>query len=90
MEGGFNMAVSEQTQHSIKRESKVCELAIRRLREKCKVFEEKHQMDSDDFLTLFQEGTIGDEADYFEWKALMEGIREWRKTKEELARLVGC
>lgn len=84
------MAVSEQTRNSIRRESKVCELAIRRLREKCKVFEEKHQMASDDFMALFQEGTIGDEAEYFEWKALMEGIQEWRKTQEELARLAGC
>ena len=31
---------------------------------------------------------MGDEEDFFEWKALIEGIREWRQTKEHLKELI--
>lgn len=84
------MAATERLRNSIDRENKICEMAVRRLREKCEVFEAKHRMSSDDFLNRFQQGNIGDEEDFFEWKALMEGIREWQKTREELANLIGC
>jgi hypothetical protein len=34
------------------------------------VFEQKYQMQSKDFYTLFHAGKLGDDADYFEWSAL--------------------
>jgi hypothetical protein len=69
------------------RENKICELAIRRLMRKCAVFEEKHALTSDDFYTLWQQGKMDDDLDYFEWKALIEGIEEWKRTQEELKKI---
>ena len=31
---------------------------------------------------------MGDEEDFFEWKALIEGMKEWAYTKENLKGLV--
>jgi len=59
-------------------------LAIRHLKEKAGIFEEKYKISSDDFYRLFHEGKMGDDEDTFEWKALIEGISEWEWTKEQL------
>jgi hypothetical protein len=71
----------------IGREDNICELAIRRLKEKCVAFEKKYHLSSDDFFNLWLQGKVGDEVDYFEWKALIEGMEEWRQTKEDLKKL---
>ena len=74
--------------NSIEREEKICDLAIQELEERCRVFEEKYKLSSDDFYNLFQAGKMGDEQDFFEWKALIEGIKEWQQTREGLKELV--
>lgn len=71
----------------INRENRICELAIGQLKEKCKHFEEKYKISSTDFYKRFQDGEIGDEQDYFEWKSLIEGTRSWLKTKDGLKEL---
>ncbi len=64
----------------IRRENKICQAAIRYLRDKCTVFENRYKLSSDIFYSLFQEGKMGDEQDFFEWKALIDGISEWKKS----------
>jgi len=81
------MTIKKQLLPIIGRESKICELAIRQLEDKLRVFEGKYSLPSDEFYKRFQEGDIGDDQDFFEWKALLEGIQEWQETKEELMRL---
>lgn len=71
----------------VARENQICELAIRRLMGKCAAFEEKYGLTSDDFHTLWRQGKMDDELHYFEWKALIEGIEEWRQTQEELKKI---
>jgi hypothetical protein len=71
----------------IGRENRICELAIERLRDKCAEFEKRYKMSSDDFYDLWQQGKMEDETDFFEWKALIEGIYEWELTKEELKKI---
>ena len=71
----------------IGRENRICELAIRRLRDKCAVFEKKYNLSSDDFYDFWQQGKMEDETELFEWKALIEGIDEWKQTREELKKL---
>ncbi|HAO20375.1 MAG TPA: hypothetical protein DCQ37_07780 [Desulfobacteraceae bacterium] len=71
----------------IRRENKICEAAIRYLKEKCDVFEKKYLLPSDSFYSLFQKGEMGDEQDFFEWKALIDGISEWEQSRQALERL---
>ncbi|MDM8522308.1 hypothetical protein QUF80_02960 [Desulfococcaceae bacterium HSG8] len=81
------MPVKRQLLPVIGRESRICELAIRHLENKLGMFEKKYRLSSAEFYERFQKGKIGDDQDFFEWKALFEGIREWQETKEELMRL---
>ncbi len=71
----------------IRRENRICEAAIQHLKKKCDVFEKKYHLSSDNFYTLFQEGKMGDEQDFFEWKALIEGISEWEQSRQAIERL---
>jgi hypothetical protein len=87
MKRGIEMAARKQLMSVIGRESKICDLAIQQLKDKCKIFEEKYRMSSKDFYDLFQKGKMGDSQDAFEWKALIEGIQEWQQTKEEIKEL---
>ncbi|MBM4054705.1 MAG: hypothetical protein FJ264_08555 [Planctomycetes bacterium] len=73
---------------TIEREGKICDLALQELKNRCRIFENKYHLSSDEFYTLFQEGKIGDEEDFFEWKALIDGIKEWAHTKENLKGLI--
>ncbi|MCP4107232.1 MAG: hypothetical protein GY749_17100 [Desulfobacteraceae bacterium] len=73
--------------HIIKRENRICELAVRQLQDKCSIFEKKYNLSSDEFYRLWHNGNMEDEADFFEWKALIDGINEWEKTRDELMRL---
>lgn len=73
---------------TIEREEKVCDLAQQELKYRCGIFENKYHLSSNEFYKLFQEGKMGDEEDFFEWKALIEGIKEWSRTKENLKGLI--
>jgi hypothetical protein len=81
------MAIKRHLITLIQRENKICDLAIQELTSRCKFFEEKYKLSSDDFYGLFQEGKMGDEQDLFEWKVLIDGVREWQQTKEGLKEL---
>jgi hypothetical protein len=75
------MAVRKQIMPLMARESKICDLAIRHLTNKCNVFENKYNLSSKDFYERFHDGKLGDDEDMFEWKALLEGILEWKRSK---------
>lgn len=81
------MSIKTQLRPLIERENKICELAKEQLIGKCRLFEDKYKLSSDDFYKRFQDGKMGDEQDFFEWKALIEGIQEWQKTKAGLKEL---
>lgn len=81
------MGIKKQLTPLIERENKICELAVEQLKSKCKVFEKKYKLSSNDFYNRFQEGKMGDEQNFFEWKALIEGIGEWQQTKDGLKEL---
>jgi len=45
----------------------------------CSVFEQKHQMTSDDFMERFESGMLGDDAEYFDWYAAKRGLDLWAR-----------
>lgn len=73
---------------SLKRESEICKIAIADLSERVREFEKRYRMSSQDFRRRFAIGELGDDLDYFEWKALLEGLQEWEKTEQELKELI--
>ena len=73
---------------SLERESEICRIAIADLQERVQEFEKRYGMSSEDFYRRFTAGELGDDLDYFEWKALIEGLKGWEKTKQELKELI--
>jgi len=73
---------------SLERESEICQIAIVDLSERVREFEKRYGMSSEDFYQQFATGELGDDLDYFEWKALIEGLQEWEKTDQELKELI--
>ena len=50
----------------------------------CQVFETKYQMSSDEFLKRFDNGELGDDADFFAWYFAKESFDKWSRRYEIL------
>ena len=55
----------------------------------CQRFEETYGMDSDTFLQKFEDGELGDDAEFFDWFAAKRGFDLWDKRYRILQELVG-
>jgi hypothetical protein len=58
--------------------------------ESIKYFEKKYGMKTEDFYKKFVRGELGDDMDFFEWKASSEIFSELIKEKTALIEAVGC
>ena len=81
------MSITAEVLNSLRREERICDLAIKELVKRCETFERHYQMSSDEFYARFTHGQLGDDEDYFEWKALIDGVRYWQSLKEALSGL---
>jgi len=45
----------------------------------CYAFEQQYQMASEEFMQQFESGTLGDDADYFDWYAAKHGFDLWER-----------
>ena len=52
---------------------------------RCRKFEKKYRMTSDKFLQRFENGSLGDEQDFFDWFAAKRGLDIWRERYEILS-----
>lgn len=55
-----------------------------------KYFEKKYGMKTEEFYKKFVRGELGDDMDFFEWKASSEIFNELTKEKRALIEAVGC
>jgi hypothetical protein len=44
----------------------------------CRAFEQQYHITSDEFMQQFEAGTLGDDAEYFDWYAAKRGWDLWR------------
>ena len=58
--------------------------------ESMKYFEKKYGMKTEEFYRKFVRGELGDDMDFFEWKASSEIYNELRNEKRALIEAVGC
>jgi hypothetical protein len=45
----------------------------------CQIFEAKYHFSSDEFLERFENGELGDDADFFAWHAVKRGYDVWER-----------
>ncbi|WP_153550670.1 hypothetical protein [Candidatus Nanohalobium constans] len=69
---------------SVSRELDIVERKLERFRERLEDFEDEHDMDSEEFLEEFESGNLGDDQDYFEWKAVYQSVQRLEDRKERL------
>jgi len=60
------------------------------LYESMKYFEKKYGMKTEEFYNKFLGGELGDDMDFFEWKASSEIFNDLNKEKRALIEAVGC
>ena len=53
--------------------------------ELCRKFEKKHGMTSDEFISKFDTGSLGDGEDFFDWYAAKRGLDIWHERFEILS-----
>jgi hypothetical protein len=45
----------------------------------CQAFEQRYWMSSEEFIQQFESGTLGDDAEYFDWYAAKRGLDLWER-----------
>ena len=63
------------------------EANLRQYSERLKHFEERYGMDSTTFSSRFDQGDLGDEADWFEWEYNLDAYRETLRQLQILERI---
>ncbi|MDY6774161.1 MAG: hypothetical protein SVS85_03075, partial [Candidatus Nanohaloarchaea archaeon] len=62
-----NAEVQDVVASAVEKELDEGELVVERLRRRLDRFEEKYDMETEEFIKKFEEGDIGDKEDFFEW-----------------------
>lgn len=78
------MKLKPEVVRVLDREKIVCETAIARLEERCRVLEQHYGWSTEEFLERFNVGEIGDAQEFFCWYALAEAAKDWQATRDGL------
>jgi len=82
------MKLKPEVVRVLEREKQVCDTAIARLRNKHRLLEQRYGWSTDEFLSKFNAGEIGDDQEFFLWYALAEAVKDWQKTRDSLEELL--
>lgn len=69
---------------SVSREKSIVERKLERFNKRLEGFETEYGMSSENFIDWFESGELGDEQDFFEWKAVYQTVQRLRDRKERL------
>ena len=69
---------------AIIREINICDSAVKRYERILSKFEEKYHLTSQQFSDRFNNGTLGDDQDFFEWDAIYDYYHDWSNRKQTL------
>ena len=69
---------------SLERERKISQLAITHLKAQLRIFEEKFDWSTSEFIDKFDNGSIGDDEVFFKWYSLAQALKDWQNTEEAL------
>ena len=71
---------------AIKKEKDEGKYILERFQRKLKAFEDKYDIETDDFVEKFESGELDDREDFFEWISVHKGREHWKKKIENLER----
>ena len=82
------MIIANELRESLEREFNICSMIIAFYKKQIKSLERKYGMNTSAFLAKFEEGSMGDEQDFFDWHAFHRLLSSWIKTKNVLQPLL--
>ncbi|MBA3018137.1 MAG: hypothetical protein KJ550_03440 [Proteobacteria bacterium] len=78
------MQQTNEIKVSLRREYELYSNAVAFYKKALQEFEEKYHLSTQTFLKRFEDGQMGDEADYFDWYAFAKLLARWRKTRSAI------
>jgi len=78
------MQITKEIKTSLEREYALCSHAAAFYRKTVRDFELKYRLTTKTFLKRFEAGTLGDDADYFDWYAFAQLLARWQETQAAL------
>ena len=78
------MKQTNEIKTSLKREYDLHSNAVAFYEKALQEFEGKYQISTQSFLKSFDDGQMGDEADYFDWYAFAKLLARWRKAQSAI------
>jgi len=82
------MQFKREVIESLKRELRICNVALSNIKEKLEKFEIKYTMSTEEFNKKFEKGQLGDDQDFFEWNAYNEYYNDWQNRKRALEEIL--
>jgi len=75
------MRITQEAKTSLKREYTLYSNAISSYKKAIRELERKHHLSTQTFLKRFETGTLGDDAEYFDWYAFAKLLSEWQQAQ---------
>jgi len=64
---------------SLAMKRRALEFSLQKYSKRLAAFEQRYGMDSEEFVSRFEAGELGDEPDWFEWQYLLDAHRETQR-----------
>lgn len=71
--------VKEIVQTALRNQAELARFRYDQFAKECQTFERRFRMTTEDFLTKFDAGELGDAEEYFDWFAAARGREVWRQ-----------
>jgi hypothetical protein len=78
------MRITQEAKTSLKREYTLYANAIAFYKKAIKELEQKHRLSTQTFLKRFEAGTLGDDAEYFDWYAFAKLLSQWQQAQSAI------
>ncbi|OGW55583.1 MAG: hypothetical protein A2Z46_04175 [Nitrospirae bacterium RBG_19FT_COMBO_55_12] len=78
------MRITQEAKTSLKREYTLYTNAIAFYKKTIKELERKHRLSTPTFLKRFEAGTLGDDAEYFDWYAFAKLLSQWQQAQSAI------
>ncbi len=72
------MRITQEAKTSLKREYTLYSNAISFYKRAIRELERKHHLSTQTFLKRFETGTLGDDAEYFDWYGFAKLLSQWQ------------
>ncbi len=71
--------IQDTLREALRRERAIADTRRKYFQQLCQTFEKQYNLTSDEFMTRFESGELGDAPDFFDWYAASRGATLWER-----------